>query len=64
MHSPTLPHSARAVANPADPQMLQDIDRAQNLVQLFLKRADEKGDAPFLGHKAGGQWVTQSWRSA
>ena len=64
MHSPSLPHAARAVANPADPQILQDIDNAQNLVALFLKRADEKGDAPFLGHKAGGQWVTQSWRSA
>jgi long-chain acyl-CoA synthetase len=43
---------------------LQDIDTAQNLVALFLKRADAKGDAPFLGHKTGGQWVTQSWRSA
>ncbi len=64
MHSPTLPHSARAVANPADHILLQDIDNAQNLVALFLKRADEKGDAPFLGHKEGGQWVTQSWRSA
>lgn len=64
MHSPSLPHAARAVANPADPQILQEIDNAQNLVALFLKRADEKGDAPFLGHKAGGQWVTQSWRSA
>jgi long-chain acyl-CoA synthetase len=59
-----VPHAARAVANPADHQLLQDIDNAQNLVDLFLKRADEKGDAPFLGHKAGGQWVTQSWRSA
>jgi long-chain acyl-CoA synthetase len=59
-----LPHSARAIVNPADDRLLQDIDGAQNLVELFLKRADEKGDAPFLGHKAGGQWVTQSWRSA
>lgn len=64
MHSPTLPQSVRAVVNPADPQILQDIDTAQNLVALFLKRADEKGNAPFLGHKTGGQWVTQSWRSA
>ncbi len=64
MHAPTLPHSARAVVNPADHPLLQDIDGAQNLVELFLKRADEKGDAPFLGHKTGGQWVTQSWRSA
>ncbi len=64
MHSPTLPHAVRAVINPADHPVLQDIDGAQNLVALFLKRADEKGDAPFLGHKTGGQWVTQSWRSA
>ena len=62
MHSPTLPHAARVTVNPADDPMLQDIDAAQNLVALFFKRADEKGDAPFLGHKAGGQWVTQSWR--
>jgi long-chain acyl-CoA synthetase len=64
VHSPTVPHAARAVVNPADHPLLQDIDRAQNLVELFLMRADEKGDAPFLGHKSGGQWVTQSWRSA
>ncbi|WP_442896932.1 AMP-dependent synthetase/ligase [Erythrobacter sp.] len=42
--------------------MLQDIDRAQNLVELFLKRAEEKGEAPFLGRKADGEWRTQSWR--
>ncbi|SMQ68946.1 long-chain acyl-CoA synthetase [Altererythrobacter xiamenensis] len=41
---------------------LDDIDAANNLVELFLKRADEKGDAPFLGRKENGQWVTQSWR--
>lgn len=41
--------------------MLSDIDNANNLVELFLQRADEKGDAPFLGHKEGGKWVTQSW---
>jgi long-chain acyl-CoA synthetase len=59
-----MPHAARAVANPADHPLLQDIDGAPNLVALFLKRADTKGDAPFLGHKTGGQWVTKSWRSA
>ena len=42
--------------------VLHDIDSANNLVELFLKRADEKGDAPFLGRKSGGSWVTQSWR--
>jgi long-chain acyl-CoA synthetase len=59
-----LTHAAHAIVNPADDQLLQDIDGAPNLVALFLKRADEKGDAPFLGHKTGGKWVTQSWRSA
>lgn len=64
MHAPNLTHAAHAVVNPADDQLLQDIDGAPNLVALFLKRADQKGGAPFLGHKAGGKWVTQSWRSA
>ncbi|MEM9085652.1 MAG: long-chain fatty acid--CoA ligase [Pseudomonadota bacterium] len=44
--------------------MLQDIDRAQNLVELFLTRADAKGDAPFLGRKLGGAWSTISWAEA
>lgn len=64
MHAPNLTLAAHAVVNPADDQLLQDIDGAPNLVALFLKRADQKGGAPFLGHKAGGKWVTQSWRSA
>ncbi|MEP3052053.1 MAG: long-chain fatty acid--CoA ligase [Erythrobacter sp.] len=46
---------------PQDTQ-LSDIDNARNLVDLFLARADEKGDAPFLGRKHDGEWVTQSWR--
>ncbi|MAY19425.1 MAG: long-chain fatty acid--CoA ligase [Erythrobacteraceae bacterium] len=58
MHAP----SAAPVANPADDPLLQDVDSANNLVELFLKRADEKGDAPFLGRKENGEWATQSWR--
>ncbi|BDI59842.1 AMP-dependent synthetase [Qipengyuania nanhaisediminis] len=54
----------RPVADPADPQILQDIDSANNLVELFLKRADEKGDRPFLGRRQDGEWKTQSWREA
>ncbi|MEP5937713.1 MAG: long-chain fatty acid--CoA ligase [Erythrobacter sp.] len=42
--------------------ILDDIDSANSLVELFLKRADEKGNAPFLGRKSDGAWVTQSWR--
>jgi long-chain acyl-CoA synthetase len=64
VHSPTLPHAGRVTINTADHPLLREIEGAQNLVELFLKRADAKGDAPFLGHKAGGQWVTISWRSA
>ena len=44
--------------------MLSDIDSANNLVELFLKRADEKGDLPFLGAKLGGVWQTTSWSAA
>ncbi|WP_298308188.1 long-chain fatty acid--CoA ligase [uncultured Erythrobacter sp.] len=47
--------------DPNDDPILQDIDAAQNLVALFLKRANAKGDKPFLGRKAGGEWTTQSW---
>ncbi|MFU7527059.1 AMP-dependent synthetase/ligase [Qipengyuania sp. ASV99] len=58
MHAPNI----SPVVNPADDQILQDIDSARNLVELFLKRAEEGGDAPFLGRKQGGAWLTQSWR--
>ena len=44
--------------------MLSDIDAANNLVELFLKRADEKPDAPFLGAKRDGKWQTISWGEA
>ncbi|MDE1468092.1 AMP-dependent synthetase/ligase [Aurantiacibacter sp. D1-12] len=40
---------------------LDDIDNAKNLVDLFLKRADQKGDAPFLGAKRDGAWQTISY---
>lgn len=41
--------------------MLADIETANNLVALFLKRADARRDQPFLGAKRGGVWTTQSW---
>lgn len=43
---------------------LSDIDQASNLVTLFLSRAQERGDAPFLGAKRDGNWQTISWREA
>ena len=41
---------------------LSDIQQAPNLVSLFLQRAEQKGDVPFLGAKRDGSWQTQSWR--
>ncbi|WP_341713154.1 long-chain fatty acid--CoA ligase [Erythrobacter sp.] len=41
--------------------MLTDIDSANNLVELFLKRADSRADKPFLGARIDGQWKTISW---
>ena len=41
---------------------LADIDNANNLVELFLSRADQKGSAPFLAAKQNGEWVTRSWQ--
>ena len=43
---------------------LSDIDQANTLVALFLSRAEEKGDSPFLGAKREGRWQTISWRQA
>lgn len=43
---------------------LSDIDQANNLVSLFLTRAAERGDYPFLGAKVDGTWQTISWREA
>ena len=43
---------------------LREIEQASNLVSLFLQRADEGGDKPFLGRKVAGEWQTISWREA
>jgi long-chain acyl-CoA synthetase len=40
---------------------MRKLERFDNLVQMFFARAKEKGDAPFLWHKAGGKWVPTSW---
>ena len=44
--------------------LLHDIDTANNLVELFLKRADALRDRPFLGAKRAGSWETISWAEA
>src|SRR5215213_10401852 len=44
--------------------MARQLERFDNLIALFLTRADEKGDAPFLWAKRDGAWRATSWRDA
>ena len=40
------------------------LEKFPNLVSMFLTRAREKGDAPFLWVKKQGNWQSLSWREA
>ena len=44
--------------------MARQLERFENLVSLFLTRAEEKGDAPFLWAKREGAWQATSWAEA
>jgi long-chain acyl-CoA synthetase len=44
------------------PLQLTDFEAAPNLVRLFLDRADERSERPFLVAKRDGQWRPLSWR--
>jgi long-chain acyl-CoA synthetase len=39
----------------------RQLERFENLVSLFLTRAEEKGDEPFLWAKREGEWRSISW---
>ena len=43
---------------------ISDIESSPNLVSLFLARADEQGDKPFLSAKSGGKWHAISYAEA
>jgi long-chain acyl-CoA synthetase len=43
---------------------ISDLPDTGNLVELLLKRADAKGEAPFLWAKHGGKWQAISWAEA
>src|SRR6188508_1073307 len=43
------------------PLQLTDFASAPNLVRLFLDRADELGERPFLTAKGDGAWQALSW---
>ena len=42
----------------------QQLEHFPNLVTMFLTRAAEKGDKPFLWAKRDGEWRPISWREA
>ena len=44
--------------------MARQLERFDNLVSLFLTRAQEKGEAPFLWAKRDGAWQSISWSEA
>jgi long-chain acyl-CoA synthetase len=44
--------------------MARQLERFDNLVSMFLTRAEEKGDAPFLWAKRDGAWQPTSWTEA
>ena len=44
--------------------MARQLERFDNLIALFLARAEEKGDAPFLWAKREGEWRSTSWAEA
>ena len=54
MSLPPLPAMRRA-------EMAARVDAAPNLVTMFLDRADEHGERPFLSRKVDGLWQSQSW---
>ena len=44
--------------------MARQLEHFDNLVLMFLARAEEKGEAPFLWAKRGGEWRPTSWNEA
>ncbi len=43
---------------------ISDLRSRRNLMELFLARADARGEAPFLWAKRSGQWQSISWAEA
>ena len=43
---------------------MRELEHFPNLVTMFFRRAEEKGDAPFLWAKAKGSWQAISWKEA
>lgn len=41
---------------------MRSFEHFPNLVTMFFTRASELGDAPFLWHREGKDWVSRSWK--
>ena len=44
--------------------MARQLERFDNLVEMFFTRAHERGDTPFLWQKTDGAWTSISWAEA
>ncbi|RDC61188.1 Long-chain-fatty-acid--CoA ligase [Alteripontixanthobacter maritimus] len=56
-----------AICQSPDPEEcleLSDIETANSLVELFLDRAESRGETTFLATKKRGEWQPISWREA
>ena len=58
------PRSEGAAVSRIEGSWLASSNISTNLVSMFLTRAAEKGDAPFLWAKRDGAWHSISWREA
>jgi long-chain acyl-CoA synthetase len=45
-------------------ELFDDFDTFPNLVTMFITRARQRGDTPFLWEKSGGKWNATSWTEA
>src|SRR5205823_12652147 len=57
-------HSAKKSRPGSRFSMARQLEHFENLVSLFLTRAGEKGDKPFLWAKREGAWRSTSWAEA
>src|SRR3569833_738039 len=61
--APTRGVKARRFPNKGT-HLARQLERFDNLVSLFLARAEDKGDKPFLWAKSDGDWRSISWAEA
>jgi long-chain acyl-CoA synthetase len=58
------PRRLSAKERRGEDSLARQLERFENLVSLFLTRAEENGDKPFLWAKRQGEWRPTSWAEA